>query len=97
MPDTLRLFSAAIIFLLLFIHQPTNLTAQSVQSPTVDLEIVEKIKQEGIERSQENEALRLLFRTWLQPFADWDATTVSYRNTGSTDHVSFDRVGLPGF
>jgi carboxypeptidase Q len=46
---------------------------------------------------QQNEELRLLFRTWLQPFADWDATTVTYNNTGSTDHVSFDRVGLPGF
>jgi len=46
---------------------------------------------------QQNEDLRLLFRTWLQPFSDWDATTVSYNNTGSTDHVSFDRVGLPGF
>ncbi|TVR13590.1 MAG: M20/M25/M40 family metallo-hydrolase [Balneolaceae bacterium] len=46
---------------------------------------------------QENENLRLLFREWLQPFADWDATTVTYGNTGSTDHVSFDRVGLPGF
>ena len=46
---------------------------------------------------QENENLRLLFRTWLQPFSDWDATTVTYRNTGSTDHVAFDRMGLPGF
>jgi len=46
---------------------------------------------------QENETLRALFRTWLQPFADWDANTVSYRNTGSTDHIAFDRVGLPGF
>lgn len=46
---------------------------------------------------QQNEALRPLFRTWLQPFADWDATTVSYQNTGSTDHIAFDRVGLPGF
>jgi len=46
---------------------------------------------------QENEALRSLFRTWLQPFAEWDANTVSYRNTGSTDHIAFDRVGLPGF
>lgn len=46
---------------------------------------------------QENENLRLLFRTWLQPFAAWDATTVTFMNTGSTDHVSFDRFGLPGF
>ena len=46
---------------------------------------------------QENEALRPIFRTWLQPFEDWDANTVSFGNTGSTDHVSFDRMGLPGF
>lgn len=46
---------------------------------------------------QENENLRLLFRTWLQPFSGWDATTVTFMNTGSTDHVAFDRVGLPGF
>lgn len=46
---------------------------------------------------QENEALRPLFSMWLQPFSDWDANTVSFANTGSTDHVSFDRLGLPGF
>lgn len=46
---------------------------------------------------QQNETLRPLFRTWLQPFDDWDATTVSFQNTGSTDHIAFDRVGLPGF
>lgn len=46
---------------------------------------------------QENEALRPIFRTWLQPFADWDASTVTYASTGSTDHIAFDRMGLPGF
>ncbi len=46
---------------------------------------------------QQNEALRELFRTWLKPFEDWGANTVSWGNTGSTDHVSFDRAGLPGF
>ncbi len=46
---------------------------------------------------QQNEALRELFRTWLTPFSDWDASTVTWANTGSTDHVSFDRVGIPGF
>ncbi|MEX0646656.1 MAG: M28 family peptidase [Balneolaceae bacterium] len=46
---------------------------------------------------QQNEALRPLFRTWLQPFSDWNASTVSYNNTGSTDHIAFDRAGLPGF
>ncbi len=46
---------------------------------------------------QQNEDLRLLFRTWLKPFEDWSANTVTYSNTGSTDHIAFDRVGLPGF
>ena len=46
---------------------------------------------------QENEQLRDYFRTWFQPFHDWDAATVSYRNTGATDHVPFDAVGIPGF
>lgn len=46
---------------------------------------------------QGNEQLRTLFRTWLQPFEDWGASTVTFANTGGTDHLSFDRVGLPGF
>jgi len=46
---------------------------------------------------QGNEALRPLFQSWLQPFADSGATTVTIRNTGSTDHISFDEVGIPAF
>ncbi len=46
---------------------------------------------------QGNEALRDLFQAWLQPFADSGATTVTIKNTGSTDHISFDEVGIPGF
>jgi Zn-dependent M28 family amino/carboxypeptidase len=46
---------------------------------------------------QENEQLRELFRTWLTPFSEWNASTVSFSNTGGTDHQSFDRIGLPGF
>lgn len=46
---------------------------------------------------QQNEAVRNLFRTWLIPFEDWGTATVSWANTGSTDHVSFDRVDVPGF
>ena len=38
-----------------------------------------------------------VFRAWLAPFADLGATIVTTRNTGSTDHIAFDRVGLPGF
>lgn len=46
---------------------------------------------------QSNEAVRELFAGWLKPFADLGATTVTIRNTGSTDHISFDSVGVPGF
>ena len=47
--------------------------------------------------AQENLAVMPIFNAWLEPFHDVGATTVVTRNTGSTDHVSFDRVGLPGF
>jgi hypothetical protein len=47
--------------------------------------------------AQENTAAMPIFRAWLEPFHDVGATTVTSRNTGSTDHVSFDAVGLPGF
>jgi hypothetical protein len=46
---------------------------------------------------QGNEAVRPIFQEWLTPFKDMGATTVTIRNTGSTDHVSFDGIGLPGF
>lgn len=38
-----------------------------------------------------------IFREWLRPFADLDASTITIQNTGGTDHQSFDGVGLPGF
>ena len=47
--------------------------------------------------AQENMAAMPIFEAWLKPFNDVGATTVASRNTGSTDHISFDRVGLPGF
>ena len=46
---------------------------------------------------QENELVRPIFEEWLKPFTDMDCSTISIRNTGGTDHLSFDRVGLPGF
>jgi len=46
---------------------------------------------------QGNESIRPLFRQWLAPFRDVGATTLSISNTGGTDHLSFDGVGLPGF
>jgi len=46
---------------------------------------------------QGNEAVRPIFRAWLAPFAEMGASTITYNNTGGTDHLSFDGVGLPGF
>ncbi|HTX17407.1 MAG TPA: M20/M25/M40 family metallo-hydrolase [Bacteroidota bacterium] len=46
---------------------------------------------------QGNEAVRQIFRAWLEPFAQMDASTLTLENTGGTDHLSFDAIGLPGF
>jgi carboxypeptidase Q len=46
---------------------------------------------------QGNEAVRPIFRQWLQPFRDLQASTLTASNTGGTDHLSFDEIGLPGF
>lgn len=47
--------------------------------------------------AQGNRRAAEVFRAWLQPLHDLAATTVTLSNTGSTDHASFDAVGLPGF
>jgi len=46
---------------------------------------------------QGNEASRPIFRKWLQPFREMGASTLTITDTGGTDHLSFDGVGLPGF
>ena len=46
---------------------------------------------------QHNEGVRDIFKAWLAPFADMSATGVTGSNTGSTDHISFDAVGIPAF
>jgi hypothetical protein len=46
---------------------------------------------------QGNESVRSIFRQWLAPFRDMGAATLSISNTGGTDHLSFDAIGLPGF
>jgi Zn-dependent M28 family amino/carboxypeptidase len=47
--------------------------------------------------TQQNAGAAPIFEAWLAPFRDLGATTVTNRNTGGTDHQSFDAVGLPGF
>ena len=46
---------------------------------------------------QGNALVEPLFRKWLEPFKDMDATTLTLSNTGGTDHLSFDRLNIPGF
>jgi hypothetical protein len=46
---------------------------------------------------QGHDAMRPVFEAWFKPFQDLGAGTISIRNTGGTDHQSFDAVGLPGF
>ncbi len=47
--------------------------------------------------TQGNEEAIPIFEEWLKPLKDLGATTVTIRNTGGTDHQSFDGAGLPGF
>ncbi len=46
---------------------------------------------------QENEAVAPIFEAWMRPFKDLGMTTLAMRNTGGTDHQSFDAAGIPGF
>ncbi len=47
--------------------------------------------------AQENATVVPIFEAWLEPLKDLGVTTITMRNTGGTDHLSFDAVGLPGF
>jgi hypothetical protein len=47
--------------------------------------------------AEENAALKPIFTAWLEPFHDLGADTVTLNQTGGTDHVPMDQVGLPGF
>ena len=46
---------------------------------------------------QDNDEVRPIFESWIAPLKDFGVTTLTIRNTGSTDHVAFDAVGLPAF
>jgi len=47
--------------------------------------------------TQENAAVVPIFTQWMAPLKDLGVTTITMRNTGGTDHLSFDAVGIPGF
>ena len=46
---------------------------------------------------QGNDMMRPIFEEWLAPFRDLGTGSMTIRNTGGTDHLSFDAVGLSGF
>ena len=46
---------------------------------------------------QGNEHARRYFAAWMEPLHDLGFTAISFQSVGSTDHVSFDNAGLPGF
>jgi hypothetical protein len=46
---------------------------------------------------QGNDAVAPIFREWIEPFRSIGMTSLTIRNTGGTDHQSFDAIGLPGF
>lgn len=46
---------------------------------------------------QNNAAVAPIFAQWIAPLKDLGVTTLTMRNTGGTDHLSFDGVGIPGF
>jgi carboxypeptidase Q len=47
--------------------------------------------------TQGNAAVDHIFEQWIAPLRDLGVTTITNRNTGGTDHLSFDAVGIPGF
>lgn len=47
--------------------------------------------------TQGNAAIAPIFAQWIAPLKDLGVTTLTERNTGGTDHLSFDAVGIPGF
>src|ERR1700729_929706 len=47
--------------------------------------------------TQDNGTVYDIFKQWMAPLADLGVTTITNQNTGGTDHLSFDAVGVPGF
>ena len=46
---------------------------------------------------QGDSAAGAVFKPWFEPFKDICNGTITIKNTGGTDHLSFDAVGIPGF
>ena len=47
--------------------------------------------------NQMNDGVTPIFEQLLWPFRDLGVVAVKHANTGGTDHLAFDRAGIPGF
>jgi len=47
--------------------------------------------------TQGNSAMVPIFAQWIVPLKDLGVTGITNQDTGGTDHLSFDAVGIPGF
>ena len=47
--------------------------------------------------TQGNAAIAPVFAQWIAPLKDLGVSTITTANTGGTDHLNFDAVGVPGF
>lgn len=47
--------------------------------------------------TQGNEGVVPVFRSWFNNLEGMDTGTITLENTGGTDHLPFDAVGIPGF
>lgn len=47
--------------------------------------------------TQGNAGVVPIFRDWFSDLTDMDTGTITLGNTGGTDHLPFDAVGIPGF
>jgi carboxypeptidase Q len=46
---------------------------------------------------QENRDVAPIFESWIEDLHDLGVSTLGPRPTRGTDHLSFDRIGIPGF
>ena len=59
--------------------------------------VTDAINMRGVRTEAGNAEVEAIFREWLEPFEDMGANTLTLSNTGGTDHLPFDAVGIPGF